>query len=61
VTSLIHSKEGKIIDSLDCTVTLPLSVIGGLELLLLRPVEFVCPFLTTPAKKKEKVMMVKSN
>jgi len=54
MTSLINSKEGEIIDSLDCTITLPLSVIGGLELLLIRPVEFICPFLTTPEKKRLK-------
>lgn len=47
VTSLVNSKEGEIIDSLNCTVASPLSVIGSLELLLLGPVKLVSPFLTT--------------
>lgn len=47
VASLVNSKEGEIIDSLNSTVASPLSVIGSLELLLLGPVKFVGPFLTT--------------
>jgi len=56
VASLVNPKEGEIIDSLNCTVASPLSVIGSLELLLLGPVELVSPFLTTPKKDKFKKM-----
>jgi len=57
VAGLVNSKESEIIDSLNCTVASPLSVIGSLELLLLGPVELVSPFLTTPKKEKMKKKM----